>query len=157
MIAERWSINGKALNDTLRRLPSWFAPRQSLTSRYKPSTQIQDDCNAGCVASKGLMRRARDIVSVRLEKSLERSLDRSILRDHQDSQQDVRPSDRKHRTRHRTQPWSSSQVEYREHQAVVPQDTVGIIVDRPTTSNIWWPLRANRRAPPRHYFPPQQK
>ena len=97
------------------------------TSRYKRSTQIQDNCARGASQSNGLMRRAPDIVP----------LGSQLLG--------------------KQQPWISSQVEYREHQALVPRDIVGIIVDRPTTSNIWWSLRANRRVQPRHHFPLQEK
>ena len=86
--------------------------------------KLQDDGNGRSVAkqfrARGLIRRTRDIVSVRLEKSLQRSLGRSILCDHQDSRQDVHPWDRNHRTRYGTQPWVSSQVEYRDHRALFP-------------------------------------
>lgn len=63
------------INDTLRRLLGWFAPRQSPTSRYKLSTQIQDDCNEGRVAMHGLnAERPRHRIRA-IKKSLERSLD----------------------------------------------------------------------------------
>jgi hypothetical protein len=67
----------------------------------------------------GLIRRTREIVAVRLEKSVQRPLGISNRLDHQDSRHDVHPSDRNKRTRHGTQPWIFSQVEYRDHRALL--------------------------------------
>lgn len=67
----------------------------------------------------GLIRRTRDIVAVRLEKSVQRPLGISNRRDHQDSRHDVHPWDRNHRTWHGAQPWIFSQVEYRDHRALL--------------------------------------
>ena len=63
----------------------------------------------------GLIRPTREIVAVRLEKSVQRPLGISNRLDHQDSRHDVHPSDRNKRIRHGTQPWIFSQVEYRDH------------------------------------------
>jgi hypothetical protein len=94
----------------------------ALTPRRRGTMKLQDDCNGRSVAKQlkacGLIQLTRDIVSVRLEKSLHRSLGRSILCDHQNSRQDVHPWDRNQRTRHVTQPPISSQVRYRDHRAL---------------------------------------